>query len=97
MAPAAVTRVDVRLNWPMVVLLVSTMVIVSTVILVLVLTDHLPMSALSALAAWVAGMIKGALIPAFRYRAQGGGVDFRVSSPEDSELPPPLPPKDGNS
>jgi hypothetical protein len=84
MAPSP-DPIDVRLNWPMASVIIVLMLTVAAVVVTLVLTGHLSDSALWALGAWIAGMVKGALIPAVFYQRRGAGIRFKMG---DSPTPP---------
>jgi hypothetical protein len=76
-------HVDVKLNWPLATVIVVTMIAVSTCVCVFVIYGILSEAALWALGAWLAGMVKGSLVPAVFYKR------VRVSVRGDSPRPPP--------
>lgn len=77
----------VRMNWPLAAVIIAVIVAVSAIVIVCVLKGVLGESALWALGAWIAGMVKGSLIPAVFYqRRNGGGITFKMG---DSPTPPP--------
>lgn len=75
------------MNWPLAAVLIAAMVTVSAFVIACVVKGILGESALWALGAWIAGVVKGALIPAVFYqRRNGGGISFKMG---DSPKPPP--------